>query len=123
MSLTNYLENALLDHIRGGAAFTQPTSLHVKLHTGSPGEDGTANPATEATRKTATFSAASAGSMALDNGPLEWSSLPATETFSHFSIWDAGSSGNPLGYGSLSSSAVMNTGETFRITALTWSLD
>lgn len=123
MSLANYLENALLDHVRGGTAFTQPTSLHVKLHTGDPGEDAAANAATEDTRKTATFGAASGGSMALSNGPLEWDNLPAAETFTHFSVWDAATVGNPLGYGALNAAAVMGIGETLRLTALTWALD
>ena len=122
MSLSNYLENELLDHIRG-VAYTVPTGLYVKLHTGDPGEDAALLAASEATRKLATFGVASGGSMALNNGPLEWTVLPTTETFSHFSVWDDLTAGNPLGYGPLNSPAAMTAGDTFRLTAATWTLD
>jgi hypothetical protein len=123
MSLSNYLELELLDHIRG-VAYTVPTSLHVKLHIGAPGEDAATNPAVEATRQTVTFGAASAGSMSATGSPVaEWVSVSTTETYTHFSIWDAATAGNPLGYGALSSSAAVTAGDTFRLTSLTWSLD
>lgn len=123
MSLSNFLEDALLDHIRGGTAYTQPTSLHIKLHIGDPGETGTANAATETTRKTATFGAASSGSMALSNSPLEWALVAATETYTHFSVWDNSTAGNCLGSGALSAPAAMTAGDTFRVTSLNWSLE
>jgi hypothetical protein len=124
MSLTNFLENALLNHIRNGSAYTMPTSLHVKLHTGNPGEDAASNAATNATRQTVAFGAASAGSMSATGSPVaEWTNVSTTETYSHFSIWDNASAGNPLGYGALSSPAAVTAGDTFRLTSLTWSLD
>ena len=123
MSLTNYLENELLDHIRG-SAYTVPSSLHVKLHTGAPGEDAATNAATEATRQTVTFAAASGGSMAATGTPVaEWTDVSTTETYSHFSVWDAATDGNPLGYGELSASAAVTAGDAFRLTSLTWALD
>lgn len=122
MSLSNYLELELLDHIRG-AAYTAPSSLNVRLHIGDPGEDCTANPASNTTRQAVTFAAASAGSMSATGSPVaEWTSVPTTETYTHFSIWDNISAGNPLGYGALSSSAAVTAGDTFRLTALTWTL-
>lgn len=124
MSLTNYLENALLNHLRGGTAFSQPSSLWVRLHTGDPGEDATSNGATESGRRQVTFGAASSGSMAATGSPVaEWTNVAATETYTHFSVWDASTSGNPLGKGALSSSAAVNAGDTFRLSSLTWALD
>lgn len=123
MSLSNYLENELLDHI-AGSAYTVPSGLYVKLHTGDPGEAGTANAATEATRKSVTFGAASSGSMSATGSPVaQWTSVSTTETYTHFSVWDAVSAGNCLGSGALSSSAAMTAGDTFNLTALTWTLD
>lgn len=123
MSLSNYLEDELLDHIRG-AAFTVPAGLYVKLHLGDPGEAGTTNPAVEATRKAVTFAAASGGSMAATGSPVaEWTSVSTTETYTHFSVWDASTAGNCLGAGSLSASAAMTAGDTFQLTSLTWTLD
>lgn len=124
MSLSNYLEDALLNHIRGGSAFTQPSGLYVKLHLGDPGEAGTLNPATEATRDQVTFAASSSGSMAATGTPVaEWTNVSTTETYTHFSIWDASTAGNCLGSGALSGSAAMTAGDTFQLTALTWALD
>ena len=44
--ISNYLENAWANTIRGGGNgtnYTAPAAVYVKLHTGAPGEDGTAN--------------------------------------------------------------------------------
>ena len=45
--ITTYLANKWLDLVRG-VAFTAPTGLYVKLHTGDPGPAGTANAACRA---------------------------------------------------------------------------
>ena len=91
MSISNYAELKILDHTTGRAAWTAPSGVYLKLHTGDAGEDGTAN--------------------------------AATETYSHWSLWDASTSGNCLWTGALSSSAAVTAGDTFQITSLTLSLD
>lgn len=121
MSISNYAELALLDTLRNTSFAVAAT--YVKLHTGDPGEDGTANAATETTRKAVSFAAASAGSMASTGGAVEWTSVPAAETFSHWSLWDASTAGNCLWTGALSSSATVAIADTFQITSLTLSLD
>ncbi len=125
MSLSDYLENALLNHIRpGGATLTQPSNLYVKLHTGDPGEAGTSNAATNTTRQTVSFGAASSGSIAATGSPVAtWTSVSTTETYTHFSLWDNVSAGNCYGSGALSGSAAMTAGDTFQLTALTFTLD
>jgi len=40
MSKTNYLENAILDHIFKGATLSQPANIYISLHTSDPGEAG-----------------------------------------------------------------------------------
>jgi hypothetical protein len=122
MSISNYAENKILDHVTGEAAWTMPTTVYVKLHTGDPGEAATSNAATETTRKAASWSAASSGSIATD-ATLEWTNVAATETITHWSLWDASTSGNALWTGALSSSAAVTAGDTFQITSLTLSLD
>lgn len=123
MSLSDYLENALLNHIRGGTAFTQPTNLYVKLHIGDPGEAGTANAAGETDRILVTFGAASGGVMANDAEVL-WEAVSTAETYSHFSVWDDVSAGNNLGSGALDSPVAIAVGEDarFAIGDLTWTL-
>lgn len=124
MSLSSYLENALADHVCGGSTYTQPTNIYVKLHTGDPGEDGTANAATETTRKAASFGAASGGA-ATSDADIEWSSVSTTEIYSHISLWDADPAGNCLGSGLLSPSVGVTAGDNFTIASgdLTFTLD
>lgn len=120
MSISNYGELAFLNTLRNTSfAVAQP---YVKLHTGDPGEDGTANAATEATRKAMSFSAASAGSMA-SSATVTWTNVSTTETYSHWSLWDASTLGNCLWTGAFSSSASVTAGDTFQITSLTLTLD
>lgn len=122
MSISNYAEAKILDHLTGRASWSAPAAVYVKLHTGDPGEDCTNNAATEATRKAATFAAASSGSIA-SNATVEWTNVSTTETYSHWSLWDAATSGNPLWYGALSASASVTAGDTFQITSLTLTLN
>ena len=122
MSISNYAELKLLDHVTGRAAFTSPTNVYLKLHTGDPGEDATNNAATETTRKVTSWSAASSGSIAT-SALVEWTNVSTTETYTHWSMWDASTAGNALWSGALSASAAVTAGDTFQITALTLSLD
>lgn len=122
MSISNYAENALLNTIRN-VSFAVATA-YVKLHTGDPGEDGTANAAANTTRKACSWSAASSGSMST-SATLEWTNVPNTETYSHWSLWDSlgPTGGNCLWKGALSASAAVTAGDTFQITSLTLTLD
>jgi hypothetical protein len=121
MSISNYAENKILDHV-GGTSWTAPTTVYIKLHLGDPGEDGSANAAVETTRKSVSWAAAASGSKA-SNATMSWTNVSTTETYSHWSAWDASTAGNCLWTGALSSSAAVTAGDTFNITTLTLSLD
>lgn len=120
MSISNYAENALLDTI-GGTSFG-PAATYVQLHLGDPGEDGTSNPAVETTREQAFWGTASGGSIQT-SATVEWTNVAATEIYSHWSLWDADTSGNCLWTGALGSTASMTAGDTFQLTSLQLSLD
>jgi hypothetical protein len=120
VSISNYAENKLLDTL-SNTSFAVANS-YVKLHLGDPGEDGTANAATEATRKLVSWSSASSGSKA-SSATLSWTNVAATEVYTHWSLWDNSTAGNCLWSGSLSASASVTAGDTFEITSLTLSLD
>jgi hypothetical protein len=120
MTISNYAENKLLDAV-GGVSFAAG-GQYVKLHLGDPGEDGTSNAATNATRQAIVFASATSGSMATSSGAT-WTNVSTTETYSHWSLWDAATSGNCLWTGALSSSAAVTAGDTFQITSLTLTLD
>ena len=122
MSISNYAELKILEHTTGKTTWTIPSNVYVKLHTGDAGEAGTTNAATETTRKVAAWATASSGAIAT-SATIEWTNVAATETYSHWSLWDAVTSGNCLWTGALSSSAAVTAGDTFQITSLTLSLD
>lgn len=120
MSISNYGELALLNTLRGTSY--SAAGSYVKLHLGDSGEDGTGSPAANATRQSITFSAASGGSMVTSSGAT-WTNVPNTETYTHWSLWDASTAGNCLWTGALTSSASVVAGDTFQITSLTLTLD
>lgn len=119
MSISNYLEEAWLKTLRGGGNgtnYTAPATIHVKLHIGDPGEDGTANAAGETTRRPATFAApANPGGTMDSNADIAWTNVSTSETYSHISIWDAASGGNCLWKGALTASKSVTAGDNFTI--------
>ena len=122
MSISNYAELKILEHTTGKTAWTMPTTVYVKLHLGDAGEDGTANPAVNASRQAAAWAVAASGAIAT-NATITWTAVSTTETYSHWSLWDNSTAGNCLWTGALSTSAAVTAGDTFQITALTLSLD
>lgn len=115
---TNYAENQIAKWVSGNGAPAAVAGVFVKLHTGAPGEDATLNAATEATRKAATFGAAVGGVASL-SATVSWTNVAATETYSHFSLWDAATAGNPLVVGALTAPKAVTAGDNFDLTALT----
>ena len=67
-------------------------NLWIQLHTGDPGAAGTANVATETTRKQISLADASGGS-ATNNALIEWVSIAGSQDASHFSLWTASTAG------------------------------
>jgi hypothetical protein len=122
MSISNYAENKILEHTTGTTAWTMPTTVYLKLHTADPGEAATTAAAGETTRKSVSWASAASGSIA-SSATVEWTNVASTETYTHWSLWDASTAGNALWTGALSSSAAVTAGDTFQITALTLSLD
>lgn len=116
---TTTLANKWLDMLRA-VAFTAPAATYIKLHTADPGAAGTNAPSAVTTRQLATFSAASAGAIALSNSPSF--TMTATETISHISVWDASTAGNLLWTATLTTpKSVVNT-DTLTFTTLGVSL-
>lgn len=122
MSISNYAELKILEHTTGKTAWTMPTTVYVQLHTADGGEAGTTAAAANTTRTSAAWATASAGAIAT-SATITWTNVSTTETYSHWSLWDASTAGNCLWTGALSSSAAVTAGDTFQITALTLSLD
>lgn len=124
MTISNFLENELLDTLDGSGSAYSASATYLKLHVGNPGEDGTGNPAAETTRKLVEFEVASGGSKSSTTGvSVEWTLVSTTETYTHWSMWDAETAGNCLWYGLLSANASVTAGDTFEITSLTLTLE
>lgn len=87
----------------------------IKLHIGDPGSAGTSNPATETTRKQATWGSAASGAKTT-TADLVWTAVTGSEDYTHFSMWSASTAGNFGGSGTITANAV-TTGDTFTIPA------
>jgi hypothetical protein len=113
MSISNYLEDELLDAVFNNGSFAVATP-YVSLHTGDPGETGTSEVAGGSyARQSGSFAVASGGSCDSD-AVLTFADMPA-ETVTHVGVWDAVSGGNFLWGGALTASKTTNAGDTFQI--------
>jgi hypothetical protein len=110
--ISDYLAGAWLDALGNNTSFAVAT-VYVKLHVGDPGAAGTANAATETTRKEASFAAASSGSLASD-AALTWTNIAGSQDATHFTAWDNISAGNFLFSGTITANAY-TAGDTFTI--------
>jgi hypothetical protein len=119
--ISSYLADQWLDALGNNDTFAV-AAVYVKLHVGDPGANGTANAATETTRKEASFSAASAGTLTSD-AALTWTNIAGSQDATHFTAWDNISAGNFLFSGTVTANAY-TAGDTFTISsgALTVSL-
>ena len=112
--LSNYLCNAILDAVGNNTSFAVAVA-YVKLHTQDPGPLGTANPATETTRKAISFGVASAGVITSD-ADISWTNIAGSQDATHFTVWDNLTAGNFLFSGNVVAGAY-TAGDTYTITA------
>jgi hypothetical protein len=110
--LSSYLANAFLDSVGNNTSFAVG-AVYVKLHTGDPGANGTGNPATETTRKAASFAAASSGSLASDVD-ITWTNIAGSQDATFFTAWDSATTGNFLFSGTINGNAY-TAGDTYVI--------
>jgi len=118
---TDYLENKILDHVLGVAAYTAPTP-YVALFTADPGESGdTTNEvsgggyarvdASSAFGSAASGSSSNSSDIAFAQATADWG------TVTHVAIMDAATGGNMLYYGALSASKTVAANDTFKFEA------
>ena len=126
---TNTTETAVLDHIFGKTAYTQPTHLYVGLSTTTPIEAGT------------NFTEPSSGAYArVDTEPTDWNAAVSGDpaitdnasvitfptataswgTVTHFGIYSASTGGTLILWGALTANKTIDTDDTpqFAIGAL-----
>jgi hypothetical protein len=110
--LSAYLANKFLDAVGNATAYSA-ANVYVKLHIGDPGVNGTGNPATETTRQSVSFSAATAGGLTSDTD-TSWTNIAGSEDATFFTVWDNLTAGNFLFSGFITGNAY-TAGDTFTI--------
>lgn len=128
-AFSNYLENALLNHVLRGVALTAPTTVYAALFTNatvmSDAALGTEVTGGGYTRKPVSFNAAANGQctnqeVIFDAATADWG------TIRYVGIFDAASgTTNLLFWGQLSADKLISTGDQFKFAAnnLTVTLD
>src|SRR3990172_5389491 len=114
VGLASGIANSILDAYARSVAWSEPAELWVKLHTGDPGSAGASNAASNTTRQEGTFSAAASGAITT-SADCTWTSVSATETYSHVSFWDASTAGTFLGSDDLATPRTVAVGDNFTI--------
>ena len=124
-SFGNYLENELLDHVFGNAAYSAPATLYLALSTADPTDDGSgiAEPSGGSyarlgvTNNATNFPAAVSG--AKSNG-VDFTFATATASWgviTHMAIYDAITGGNMLAHAVLTASKNVDNGDTLSFEA------
>lgn len=111
-SISSAAATSVLDAICNATSYSVATP-YIQLHTGAPGSAGTANVATESTRKSVSFAAAASGAVSNDVA-ISWTSVAGTEDFTHWSLWTASSGGTFVWSGTMTANPV-TAGDTFTI--------
>jgi hypothetical protein len=112
--ISSYLANAWLNALGNATSFSV-TTAYVKLHVGDPGAAGTSNAATETTRKSVSFAAASNGALASD-ADVSWTNIAGSQDATHFTAWDNETAGNFLFSGTITGNAY-TAGDTYTISS------
>jgi hypothetical protein len=119
-NMTTYLENKLLAHSLGQAAFTMPATVYVGLFTADPTAAGTQT--SEVTggsyaRQAVTVNAPTNGSTA-NSAQIQFPQATAAwGTVAYIGIMDASTGGNMLWQGALATPQTVNNSDTFQFTA------
>jgi hypothetical protein len=105
----------ILDALGNATNYTAPTAFWVQLHTADPGAAGTTAIAGNATRKQASFGAASGGAIAND-AALTWTAgeVDTSEDYTHWSAWTLSAAGVFICSGLMTANAV-TVGDQFTI--------
>lgn len=114
LGLSSTVANGLLNALCRGTNYTAPTAVWVQLHIGDPGAAGTSNAATETARKQATFGSAASGGTISNTVAINWNPITGSQDATHYSAWDASTSGNFLFSGTITANAY-TAGDNYQI--------
>lgn len=88
----------------------------ITLHTGAPGAAGTSNPATETTRKQASWNATGSDGIVETSGALTWTNIAGSEDATDFTGRSASSAGT-VGFSGTITANAYTAGDTLTIAA------
>ncbi|MEW6171854.1 MAG: hypothetical protein AB1510_02125 [Bacillota bacterium] len=117
--LSNYVENALINHVLRNVALSSPVTVYVALYTSDPtdADTGTEVVGGGYARQAITFNAPVDG-VATNSADVVFPTATANwGTISHFGIRDAATGGNLLWYGPFAVAKPIYTGDTYKIPA------
>lgn len=115
-SFSDYLENKVLAHVFGGSPYTAPATLYLALYTVAPTDAGGGTEVSGGSYARQTCAFTVTGNLASNTAAVEWPVATGTwGTVVAVGIFDASASGNLLGYGNLTSSKSIASGDVFRI--------
>lgn len=112
--MTDYLEDALRDHVLRNTAYTSPGTVYLALFSTATTDAGGGTEATGGSyaRQAVTFGAGGSGTGAADNsGTVTFDNMPAG-TWTHGALFDASSAGNMLFHAPLTASKTTGAGDS-----------
>ena len=113
-SYSDYLEDAILNHVFRNSALTSPTTVYVALYTAAPSDSGggTQVSGNGYSRQSAAFGAPSGG-VITNSGTITFTASGGNwGTITHFGIFDASTNGNLLAWAPLTTSRTVNDGDS-----------
>jgi hypothetical protein len=119
MSMSDYLENALLNAVLRNTPYTSPSQVYVALFTSDPTDAGTGTEVSGGgyTRQAVTFNAPLNGQVTNSTDILFPIATASWGTITHFGIYDAATGGNLLFHGVLQTSKTISTDDQLKIAA------
>lgn len=124
MSLSNYLESALLNHAFGGTPFTQPAGMYLALFTAAPSDAGGGTEVSGGGYARQSVVGAVSGDTFSLAGNVDFPAAAGSwGAITHVGIFDAASGGNLLVWGALSVPRTIASDDIYRQASLTISLD
>jgi hypothetical protein len=127
MSMSDYLENALLNAVLRNTPYTSPSQVYVALFTSDPTDAGTGTEVSGGgyARQAVTFNAPSNGQVTNASDILFPVATASWGTVTHVGIYDAQTGGNLLFSGALTTSKTISANDQLKIAAgsLSISLD
>ena len=117
-SFSDYLENKVLGHVFGGAAYTAPATLYLALYTVAPTDTGGGTEVSGGSYARQSCAFTVSGNLATNTSAVEWPTATGSwGTVVAVGVFDASTSGNLMAYGDLTASKTISTGDVFRIPA------